>query len=97
MTTAESSEQASFEELISVWRDRPNELDGITVGYNDKKRYVDCFCGDRVSRSIVPHMKNVHDSIWDDWCKLFIDLRGEGLNLKQIIVRFADSKDQLLF
>lgn len=98
MTTVEKQETSAAEVNSVVWANRPAELDNITVGYdNDEKRFVDCFCGERVSRSIVPHMKADHESTWDDWCRLFVDMRGEGLNLKQIMVRFADSQDRLLF
>ena len=60
---------------------RPSILDDVTVEYVDGRREVNCFCGMKVNRSVVPHFKKEHPTIWEDWLNIFIELRGEGYPL----------------
>lgn len=76
---------------------RPPELDDVTVTYVDGKRVVTCFCGDKVSYSIVPHLKKKHESQWQDWKATFVKLNGLGYSLKQIMRLFSAANGSLLF
>ena len=76
---------------------RPNLLDSVIVAKEDNQRTVLCFCGTTVIRSIVPHMKKCHAEEWQEWVKVFIELRGIGFSMKKIMRLFGDSKGELLF
>ena len=76
---------------------RPTELDFVSVEYCDGIRRVTCFCAERVTRSIVPHLKQSHPETWMKWTKLFIQLRGCGYSLKRIMRLFAAGTGHLLF
>ena len=76
---------------------RPKILDSVHVIKNDQTRFVICFCGERVKRSIVPHMKNEHASEWNSWVNIFLEMRRRGSTLKKIMRTFRSANDQLLF
>lgn len=76
---------------------RPLELDGITVEYEEHRRTVRCFCGQRIPRSIVPHLKAEHPVMWDKWTEYFVLLRGQGYPLKRIMRLFKAGDGKLLF
>lgn len=76
---------------------RPHLLDSVVVMKEDNKRYVLCFCGDKVNRSIVPHMKKIHPEQWFEWVTIFVNLQSIGYSLKKIMHTFRDSNDELLF
>ncbi|HSS95438.1 MAG TPA: DNA methyltransferase, partial [Terriglobales bacterium] len=68
-------------------------LDQIKIVGHKNERIVKCFCGEKVSRSIVPHMKNMHSDVWDQWVDLFVYFYNQGRNAKQIIENFkADGR-----
>ena len=76
---------------------RPSELNAVTVEYRENRRVIKCFCGQEVSRSIVPHLKKQHPTQWYDWTKAFIKLRGTGYPLKRIMRLFRAGDGKLLF
>ena len=76
---------------------RPEELENVTVGYRSGQRYVSCFCGQEVSRSIVPHLKCDHPRVWDDWVQQFVSLRASGSPLKKVMRQFRAGNGPLLF
>lgn len=76
---------------------RPPELDRVTVQYTDEGRVVSCFCGTKVSRSIVPHFKNIHPAHWNSWVNTFVRLRSQGYPLKRIMREFQAGDGKLLF
>lgn len=76
---------------------RPAILDKVSVNYGPEGRTVDCFCGDSVNRSIVPHFKSEHSSLWNEWTGLFVELRGKGYPLKKIMRLFKAGNGNLLF
>ncbi len=76
---------------------RPPELDSVTIHREGGRRYVDCFCGKRILRSIVPHLKKEHVGLWEDWSEDFVKLRGLGYPLKKIMRLFKAADGNLLF
>ena len=76
---------------------RPNLLDSVCVTKTGQQRAVVCFCGERVKRSIVPHMKKRHLEEWTNWVETFIRLRRHGLSLKKIMRLFQSNNNLLLF
>ncbi len=76
---------------------RPRQLKKVRVEYKDDARFVTCFCGTKVTRSIVPHLKKKHSRLWKTWIHKFIELRGDGLPLKRIMRVFRAGSGQLLF
>lgn len=76
---------------------RPRELDNVTVAYSEGERIVTCFCGDKVSRSIVPHLKTKHPEEWNEWTIAFIKLHAAGYPLKRIMRTFRAGDGKLLF
>lgn len=76
---------------------RPRELAKVSVEYGRRGRLIVCFCGARVSRSIVPHLKTAHPRRWKKWTSTFIRLRGHGYPLKRIMRLFRAGNDRLLF
>ena len=76
---------------------RPEELEGVTVWYHDRRRFVTCFCGREVSRSIVPHLKSGHPRVWDDWVQRFVNLRASGFASKKVMRLFRAGNGPLLF
>jgi len=77
--------------------DRPTELDSITVEYGERGRVVKCFCGENISRSIVPHLKKEHPAEWREWTGTFVKLRALGYPLKRIMKLFRAGDGRLLF
>ena len=76
---------------------RPPELDKVIVSNDARGRHVTCFCGAMISRSIVPHLKTEHETLWQQWVRIFIELRGHGWPLKRVMRLFKDGNDRLLF
>ena len=76
---------------------RPPELDEVTVDYGPDGRVVTCFCGEKLTRTIVPHLRQEHAEKWADWTETFTKLRGEGYQLKRIMRLFKAGDDKLLF
>ena len=76
---------------------RPEELENVTVRYRSQHRFVLCFCGLEVSRSIVPHLKCDHPRVWDDWVQRFVTLRASGFPLKKVMRQFRAGNGPLLF
>ena len=76
---------------------RPQLLDSVCVTKNGQQRVVVCFCGERIKRSIVPHMKRSHSEEWTRWVKAFVELRRNGVSLKKIMRLFHSKNDSLLF
>ena len=76
---------------------RSDLLDKIEVRYVDEKRIVSCFCGEEVSRSIVPHMKSGHSIVWAKWVQNFVELRSLGFPLKRIMRLYRAGNGPLLF
>jgi len=77
---------------------RPAELENVKVEYNSSgKRTVTCFCGEKITYSIVPHLKKCHSSLWDEWTKIFVELRGSGYSLRGIMRLFRSGDGKLLF
>jgi hypothetical protein len=77
---------------------RPAELKNVKVEYNSSgKRTVTCFCGEKITYSIVPHLKKCHSSLWDEWTKIFVELRGSGYSLRGIMRLFGSGDGKLLF
>jgi DNA modification methylase len=76
---------------------RPCELDDVTVEYINDQRIIKCFCGESLSRSIVPHFKTKHANKWHEWAEIFIKLRENGYPLKRIMRLFKASNNKLLF
>ena len=76
---------------------RPDLLNSVRVTKNGGVRVVECFCGERVKRSIVPHMKKCHDKEWSDWLGIFLELRRQGFSLKRIMQLFQSGNGHLLF
>lgn len=76
---------------------RPAVLDDIHVQYREQKRFVKCFCGQEVHRSVVPHLKNAHPEVWQEWMKHFVELRGLGFPLKKIMRLYRAGNGPLLF
>ena len=76
---------------------RSDVLDKIEVRYVDEKRIVSCFCGEEVSRSIVPHMKSGHSIVWAKWVQNFVELRSLGFPLKRIMRLYRAGNGPLLF
>lgn len=76
---------------------RPIELDTVMVERGQNGRSVRCFCGQRVSRSIVPHLKADHAELWERWVETFVELRGLGYPLKRIMRLFSAGDGNLLF
>ncbi len=76
---------------------RPSQLDAIAVEYKESGRVVTCFCGEKVSRSIVPHLKTKHQDLWKNWVETFIKLRSLGYPLKKIMRLFKAGDGKLLF
>ena len=76
---------------------RPHLLDSVHVTKTGQKRVVVCFCGERVKRSIVPHLKKRHAEEWNNWVGTFIELRRHGLSLKKIMRLFQSNNNLLLF
>ena len=76
---------------------RPELLESVRVTKTNEERVVDCYCGDRLNRSIVPHFKKCHSDQWDTWVRLFVDLRRQGVSLKKIMRLFRSGNGPLLF
>ena len=76
---------------------RPAVLDDIKVHYREQKRFVECFCGREVHRSIIPHLKSDHPTVWQEWVEHFVELRGFGLSLKKIMRLYRAGNGPLLF
>ena len=76
---------------------RPRHLESVRVLKTGEGRFVVCFCGQRVKRSIVPHLKKSHADEWNNWIAIFIEMRRHGLSLKAIMRWFRSANDQLLF
>lgn len=76
---------------------RPDELNSVGVEYRDGERFVRCFCGEWVRRSIVPHLKAKHATQWSEWTETFVRLRGLGYPLKRIMRLFRAGNGELLF
>ena len=76
---------------------RPDLLNSIRVTKNGEVRVVECFCGEQVKRSIVPHMKKSHEKEWTNWLGIFLELRRQGLSLKKIMRLFQSGNGPLLF
>ncbi len=77
--------------------DRPTELDAITVEFEKNQRIIKCFCGEKVVRSIVPHLRTKHPTEWQEWTTIFIKLRALGYPLKRIMRLFRAGNNRLLF
>lgn len=76
---------------------RPDELNNVRVEYRDGERFVRCFCGGWLRRSIVPHLKAEHAAQWLEWTGTFVRLRGLGYPLKRIMRLFRAGNNELLF
>jgi len=76
---------------------RPVALENTAVTYVDGKRIVTCFCGERVTHSLVPHLRKYHHSEWQAWKGAFVKLSSLGCSLKQIMRLFSASDGTLLF
>ena len=76
---------------------RPDVLEDVSVWYRDGKRFVSCFCGLDVVRSIVPHLKLEHPDVWERWVANFVHLRAGGFPLKRIMRLYRAGNGPLLF
>ncbi len=76
---------------------RPDDLENVTIAYTKDKRIVTCFCGQEVSRSIVPHLKAKHSAKWQEWTETFVELRALGYPWKRIMRLFKAGDGKLLF
>ncbi len=71
-------------------------LSNIHVRYRNNVRQVTCFCGDKVERSILPHLRKKHPKIWGSWCDIFVTLRNRRWTTKRIMYAFQ-ANGHLLF
>lgn len=67
------------------------------VSYTDGLRRVKCFCGSTSKRTIIPHLMKQHPKIWEKWCLDFVRLYSDGFSLKQIMRKYKDKNERLLF
>ena len=77
--------------------DVKQELDNIKVSYRNGRRYVRCFCGEEVSKSIVDHLRKRHQEEWDKWCSVFVELRNSGSSYFAIVREFKTREKKFLF
>ena len=56
----------------------------IIVFHKRGKRFVKCFCGKDVEKSIVPHMRKEHQLDWKQWCLNFVELYNQGYSERKI-------------
>lgn len=79
--------------------DSPDVVSGndFKVIYEDDKRFVHCFCGERFAQSIVPHLRTKHPEVWQNWQRRFVNLRNTGCSYKGIMRHFTSAEGRLLF
>lgn len=77
----------------------PNIVSGneFKVIYEDDKRFVLCFCGEKITQSIVPHLRTNHPDVWQRWQRHFINLKNGGLSYRGIMRHFTTAEGKLLF
>lgn len=63
-------------------------LSDIHVRYRKDARHVVCFCGKKVERSILPHLREKHPKVWGKWCSIFVTLRNRKWSTKRIMNAF---------
>lgn len=73
------------------------ELEDIRVSYRESRRYVKCFCGESVRKSIVRHMKTKHQQVWKRWIDEFVRLRNLGYSYRRIMNMFRNKGEAFLF
>lgn len=73
-----------------------NSQDCIVL-YENGLRRVKCFCGEICGKSIVRHIQRKHPEIWHAWSEDFLRRYNEGLSFKQIMRRYRDKNQRLLF
>lgn len=71
-------------------------LSDIHVIYKNDVRWVNCFCGKKVERSILPHVRQEHPDVWDGWRSVFVVLRNRKWSTKRIMNAFR-ANEKLLF
>jgi hypothetical protein len=72
------------------------KLDNIEVTRCNGHRMVRCFCGEKISTTIVPHLRGKHPEVWEKWGLAFVELRNEGLSYFNIISQFK-TRNHFLF
>lgn len=78
--------------------DAPKLISGTSfkVTYEADKRFVECFCGEKIAKSIVPHLRTNHPEVWQNWQRRFVSLRNAGWSYKRIMRHFASAEGRLL-
>ncbi len=71
-------------------------LADIHVRYRKDIRHITCFCGEKVERSILPHLRQNHPEVWGKWRSIFVILRNRKWTTKRIMNAFQ-ANDRLLF
>jgi DNA modification methylase len=51
-------------------------------------RTVVCFCGAKVERTILPHIREKHSETWNSWKSLFVEMRNQKWSHKRIMNLF---------
>lgn len=74
-----------------------DKLDEIKIKYENGHRKVKCFCGKICTNSIVPHMKQNHPEVWNEWSIGFAKLRNAGFSYYSIIKKFKTKDDLFIF
>lgn len=65
------------------------EVDGISVEYDDNDdRIITCFCGKKVLKTILPHLRKEHLQTWEGWKRDFVRLRNKGWSHKRIMWKY---------
>lgn len=66
-----------------------SEVDAISINYdNDDNRIITCFCGKKVLKTMLPHLKKEHPEKWEAWRKDFVRLRNKGWSHKRIMWKY---------
>lgn len=71
-------------------------LSDIHMTKSENVRRIRCFCGQELRRSILPHMRQEHASIWEDWKAVFVILRNRKWSYRKIMEAFR-ANGELLF
>jgi len=86
------------EELLKEIEEyRPAETQNIEVKNVNGERFISCFCGEEVKKSIVPHLKAKHQDLWREWKRIFVKLYSMGYSWKRIMKLFSARNGKLLF
>jgi len=72
-------------------------LEKIEIYYDNGERKARCFCGETLTRTIVPHIKRMHPKEWEEWSRDFVRLRNDGLSPSAIIKNYKTKDDKFLF